>query len=63
MSPEWRNAYSGPLLPRIMRGHHALTAEQTHGQHKQAAWNRSCGRPLGAAVACRSPGRCSGREG
>ncbi|GAA2618380.1 hypothetical protein GCM10010217_67270 [Streptomyces tubercidicus] len=32
MSPEWRSAYPGPLPPRTMRGHHALTAERTHGR-------------------------------
>lgn len=32
-----------------MRGHHALTAERTHGQPKNAGWNRSCTDVLGGS--------------
>lgn len=38
-----------------MRGHHALTAERTHGQPKNAGWNRSCTDvPGGSGTAGRS---------
>lgn len=50
MSPEWRSAYSGPLPPRTMRGHHASPAERTPSQRKKRAGTVRARTPLGAVA-------------